>query len=69
MYELREIQRIENNHIDVQIPDDFPAEIAEIIIKPYIQESLKSKEKRKLPDLVFISKKDYASQIILEERN
>ena len=41
MYELREIQRIENDHIEIQIPEDFPTEIAGVIVKPYNQKSVK----------------------------
>lgn len=69
MYELREVQVIKKHSVSVRLPDNFPSDKAEIVITPYSNLELsKFENKHKLPDLIYISKIDYASQIILEDR-
>jgi hypothetical protein len=69
MYAIREIADVDNNIIKVQLPLDFPSKKAEIFIVPFDEIKIKSKTKKlNLPELISITKQNYASQIILEDR-
>ncbi len=68
MIAIREIIEIHNNTINIKLPLDFPKGKAEVIVLPVSSKKNKNPFKPDLPDLINISKKDYASQIILEDR-
>ncbi len=58
---------VEDNVLKINLPKDFPSGKAEVIVLA-VEELKRKRKKFVLPELVEISKKNYASQIILEER-
>ncbi len=68
MIAIREIINIKNNTISINLPLDFPKGKAEVIVMPIEAKKKKFASRPDLPELINISKKDYASEIVLEER-
>lgn len=68
MIAIREIIDVMNNTISINLPLDFPKGKVEVIVMPIKEKRKKNNAKPELPELINISKKDYASKIILEDR-